>query len=402
MKLITVIMEDRRKLLAGVAAVALAAGLGGVLIGRSTAPQGGTDVSVSAKAGEAEEGHAEEEGHGREGFVEMTPARLQASGIRMTRIEAGSLASEIIAQATVAAPPEGQALLTARADGAVVRINKRLGDPVGAGETVALLESRQAAALIAERNAAVARERAAHASWSREERLFRQRVTSREALEAARAAHDATEIEVSRAEVAVQTAGVTGNGRYLAVRSPISGRITEVDTQLGAYVSAGAELFNVADPRRVQIDAAVPAADAQRIRPGDRAVVELPGGATVEAVVRSSTPALNRESRAATVVLQPLGTPAGLTQGQAVRVRIVPQGSVTRGIVLPEAAVQQVEGRDVVFVQVQGGFQATPVTVGQRTGARAEILEGLRPGLVVVTEGAFVLKSQLGASEAEH
>jgi membrane fusion protein, heavy metal efflux system len=400
MKLITII-EDRRKLLAGVAAVALVAGLGGVLIGRSMAPEGGTDVSVTAKAEEGEEGHAEEEGHGREGFVEMTPARLQASGIRTTRIEAGSLASEIIAQATVAAPPEGQALLTARADGAVVRINKRLGDPVGAGETVALLESREAAALLAERNAAVARERAAHASWSREERLFRQRVTSREALEAARAAHDATEIEVSRAEAAVQAAGVTG-GRYLSVRSPISGRITHVDTQLGAFVSAGAELFNVANPARVQIEAAVPAVDAQRIRPGDRAIVELPNGATAEAVVRSSTPALNPESRAATVVLQPAGTPAGLTQGQAVRVRIVPRGSVATAIVLPEDAVQQVEGRDVVFVQAEGGFQAVPVTVGQRSGGRAEILEGLRPGLVVVTEGAFVLKSQLGASEAEH
>jgi cobalt-zinc-cadmium efflux system membrane fusion protein len=401
MKLFTIV-EDRRKLLGGVAAVAVVAALGGVLIGRSTAPQSTTDVSVSAKAEEGEEGHAEEEGHGREGFVEMTPARLQASGIRTTRIEAGSLASEIIAQATVAAPPEGQALVTARADGAVVRINKRLGDPVTAGETIALLESREAAALIAERNAARARERAAHASWSREERLFRQRVTSREALEAARAAHDATEIEVRRAEVAVQAAGVTGDGRSLAVRSPISGRITEVNSQLGAFVSAGAELFHVADPRRIQIDAAVPAADAQRIRPGDRAIIELPNGATVEAAVRSSTPALNPESRTATVVLQPAGTPAGLTQGQAVRVRIVPRGSVTQAIVLPEEAVQQVEGRDVVFVQVEGGFQAVPVTVGQRSSGRAEITEGLKPGQVVVTQGAFVLKSQLGASEAGH
>ncbi|HEY5722376.1 MAG TPA: efflux RND transporter periplasmic adaptor subunit [Allosphingosinicella sp.] len=401
MKLIT-IMEDRRKLLGGVAAVAILALLAGILIGRSTAPQGATGVEVSAAAEAGEEDHDQEEGHGREGFVAMTPARLQASGIRTARIEPGSLASEIIAQANVTAPPEGQAMLTARADGAVVRINKRLGDPVGAGETVALLESREAAALIAERNAAAARERAAHASWSREQRLFQQKVTSREALEAVQAAHDASEIEVRRAEVAVRTAGVTGDGRYLAVRSPISGRITHVDTQLGAYVSAGAELFNVADPRRVQIDAAVTAADAQRISPGDRAIVELPNGATLEAVVRSSTPALNPESRAATVVLQPAGTPAGLTQGQAVRVRIVPRGGVATGIVLPEVAVQQVEGRDVVFIQAAGGFQAVPVTVGRRSAGRVEILEGLKPGLTVVTEGAFVLKSQLGASEAEH
>ncbi|MGQ0589779.1 MAG: efflux RND transporter periplasmic adaptor subunit [Sphingosinicella sp.] len=390
---LTEVTQDRRKVFATVAAMILIAGVGGVLIGRSL--DSGEPATATVEKGE-------EEGHAREGFVEMTPTRLAASGIRTTRLEAGSLSAEIIAQATVAAPPEGQALLTARADGAVVRINKRLGDPVAAGEVVALLESRDAAGFVAERNAAAARERAAHAAWQREERLFRERITARQDLEAARASHDAAEVELGRAEAAVRAAGVTGNGRHLAVTSPISGRITEVDTQLGAYVAAGAELFNVADPRRIQIDAAVPAVDAQRIRPGDRALVELPSGGTVEAVVRSATPSLHPESRAATIVLQPAGTPAGLTQGQAVRVRIIPRGSAIRTIVVPEEAVQQVEGRDVVFVQVRGGFQAMPVSIGQRSNGRVEILEGLRPGLVAVTEGAFVLKSQLGASEAEH
>ena len=130
---------------------------------------------------------------------------------------------------------------------------------------------------------------------------------------------------------------MTGGGRQLAIRSPISGRITEVDTQLGAYVTAGAELFNVSDPRRIQIDAAVPVGDAQRIRPGDRAQIELPNGGLVEASVRSVTPALDAQSRAATVVLQLNGAPGGLTQGQAVRARITPRGSQQRGIVLPEA-----------------------------------------------------------------
>ena len=393
------IIEDRKKPLAIAAGVAALLAVGAVVIATTGDDASETEVSVTAEKGAEEEG---EEGHGREGFVEMTPARIAASGIQTTRIEAGSLGAEIIAQATVAAPPEGQALVTARADGAVVRINKRLGDPVGAGETIALLESREAAAFVAERNAASARAQAARAAAARERRLFRERITARQDLEAAEATRAEAEAELQRTQAAVRAAGVTGNGRYLAVRSPISGRITEVDTQLGAYVSAGAELFHVSDPRRVQIDAAVPAVDAQRIRPGDRAIVELPDGGSVEAVVRSTTPSLNLESRTATIVLQPAGMPASLTQGQAVRVRIVPRGSVTtQAIVLPEEAVQQVEGRDVVFVQAEGGFQAAPVTVGQRTGGRVEIVEGLRPGLVIVTRGAFVLKSQLGASEAD-
>ena len=386
-------LTDRNRLTAGIAAAVLVAGVGGVLVGRSMS-------DAPPPAAQTEEAEGEE--HGREGFIPMTAQRLAASGISVERVEPGSLLSEIIAQASVTAPPEGQALLTARADGAVVRINKRLGDPVGAGETVALLESREAAAFVAERNAAAARAQAARAAAAREQRLFNAKITARQDLEAAVAARQTAEAELQRANAAVSAAGVTGGGRYLAVRSPISGRITEVDTQLGAYVSAGAELFNVSDPRRIQVDAAVPVTDAQRIRPGDRAVIELPNGGLVDAAVRSVTPALDPQSRSATAVLQLSGAPGGLTQGQAVRVRITPRGSLANGIVLPEDAVQQVEGRDVVFVQVKGGFQAVPVSVGSRSGGRVEILDGLNAGQTVVTEGAFVLKSQLGASEAEH
>lgn len=386
-------LNDRNRLWAGVAATALLAGVGGVLIGRS--------MSDAPAAVEEHEEGGESEEHTREGFVPMTADQIAASGIGTERIEAGSLTAEVLAQATVTAPPDGQALLTARADGAVVRINKRLGDGVGAGETVALLESREAAAFIAERSAAAARAQAARAAAVREQRLFNAKITARQDLEAAIAARRTAEADLQRADAAVRAAGVTG-GRYLAVRSPINGRITEVDTQLGAYVAAGAELFNVSDPRRIQINASVPVTEAQRIQPGDPAKVELPNGGIVEAVVRAVSPALDPLSRAAAVVLQMNGAPGGLTQGQAVRVRITPRATLERGIVLREEAVQQVEGRDVVFVQVNGGFQAVPVRIGHRSGGRLEIISGLRPGQTIVTEGAFVLKSQLGASEAEH
>src|SRR3546814_16360662 len=72
------------------------------------------------------------------------------------------------------------------------------------------------------------------------------------------------------------------------------------------------ELFNVANPNRIQIDAFVPSTDAQRIRPGDQARIELAGGGVIDARVRSTTPSLDPESRAAPVVLTPLGTHAAI------------------------------------------------------------------------------------------
>lgn len=395
--------NNRKQLLAAVGGVALMVGVGGVILGRTIFAPEAQPATAEAPKAAAEGEAAAEAGHGPEGFIAMPPARIQAVGVKTETVSAGTLGGEVIAQATITAPPEGRAALTARADGAVVRINKRLGDPVSAGETVALIESRDAGTIAAERSAAAARAQAARAAYARERRLFDAKITARQDLEAAQAAAAAADAELQRTQAAVSAANVSGNGRYLAVTSLISGRITEVETRLGAYVLAGAELFEVADPRRIQIEAAVSPADAGRIRAGDPAVVELPGGGTVEAVVRSATPSLNAESRTATVVLSPSGTPAGLAQGQAVRVRITPRGAPADGrIVLPEDAVQSIEGRDMVFVQTKGGFQATPVSVGGRSGGRAEIIGGLKAGSVVVVSGAFVLKSELGASEAEH
>lgn len=385
--------DNRSKLLAGGAGLALVAALGGVMIGKSMAPDAPAAAPAAPEAKQAAASDA----------VTMSAEQIAASGIAIETVGSGSILTEILAPATVTAPPEGQALVTARADGAIVRINKRVGDPVGAGETIALLESRQAASFMAERNSAAAKAIAARAAASREQRLFSAKVTARQDLEAAIAGARTAEAELQRAEAAVRTAGVVGNGRYLAVRSPIGGRMTKVDTQLGAYVLAGAELFNVANPRLIQINAAVPAPQAQSLQPGDPAKIELPLGGIADAIVRSISPSADPQTRSVAVVLQLTGTPGGLRQGQAVRARITPRNSKMTGMILPEEAVQQVEGRDVVFVRTPNGFRAQSVSVGERSGGRVEILSGIQAGQQIATTNVFPLKAELakGAGEGE-
>lgn len=389
---------NKTKLIAGVAIAALVLGGGGVMLGRTLfAPTAATAPVAGAEHGKEEK----EEGH-VEGLIEMDAARAKAAGIVTEVTQAGGLGSEIIAQGVVAAAPDGEAVLTARADGAVTRITKRLGDSVAAGETIAYLESRDASMIAAERSTANARAIAARSAYVREKRLFDARVTARQDLEAAQAVLAEAEAEVRRTQSAANAARISGDGRFLAVTSLISGRITKSDATLGSYVTAGAELFRVSDPRKIQINASVLPADARRIRAGDRAVIELLGGETVNATVRSATPSLDPESKTATIVLAPEGV-GQLTPGQGLRVRIVPAGAApTSMISLPEEAVQTVEGKEVVFVQTAKGFQATTVVTGQRGGGRIEIIDGLKPGVVVATKGAFLLKAEIGKGEAEH
>lgn len=387
--------NNRNKLIAGVAVAALVLGGGGIMLGRTMfAPE-----TTAAAAAPAEE--AEEEGH-VEGQILMEETRAKAAGIVTEALQSGGLGAEILAQGVVASTPEGEAVLTARADGAVVRISRQLGDFVRAGESVAVMESRDAASIAAERSSASANLALARSTYAREKKLFDAKVTARQDLEGAQAALAAAEAEARRSQSAASAAKVSGDGRTLGVISLISGRVTKADAKLGSYVLAGTELFRVSDPNRIQINASVLAADARRIKPGDTAVIELLGGETVTAVVRSATPSLDPDSKTATIVLSPQGI-GGLTAGQGLRARIKPRGGGDSALIaLPEEAVQTVEGKEVVFVKTTKGYQATTVVTGKRGGGRIEIVDGLKPGAVVVTKGAFMLKAELGKGEAEH
>ncbi|HMS20371.1 MAG TPA: HlyD family efflux transporter periplasmic adaptor subunit, partial [Sphingorhabdus sp.] len=136
-----------------------------------------------------------------------------------------------------------------------------------------------------------------------------------------------------------------------------SGNIPKADATLGTYVSAGPDLSRVPHPRKIQINPLVLPADAQRVQPGDRAVIELLGGETVTATVRAATPSLDPESKTATIVLVPDGS-GQLIPGQGLRVRIMPgNAAASSSIGIPEEAVQSVEGKDVVFVKTARAFK---------------------------------------------
>lgn len=383
-------LTNKQRLLAGAAATVLVLG-GGYAVWSMTR---GADAAPEAAAGA-------EEAHGAGEALEMDAARIQAAGIVLAPVGSGSLSAEIVAQGTVAGTPRGEAVLAARADGVITGVSLRLGDSVRAGQTVALIESREASAIAAERATAQARLTAARQALAREQRLFDAQITARQDLEAAQTVLAEAEAEARRTSSAAAAARVSRDGRSTGVVSPISGRVTVSNATLGAFVSAGTELFRVADASEIQIQASVSADDANRIAPGDRASISLPEG-EVQATVRSITPGVDAQSRAATVLLNVSGV-GGLRPGQAIAVRIYTRDAATPdGVSVPEEAIQTVEGREVVFVRSASGFTAVPVIVGQRSAGRAQITSGLRAGQTVATRNAFLLKAALGAGEVEH
>ena len=327
---------------------------------------------------------------------------LTASSIEIEAVQFGA-ATELVFPATVAAAPSASARIDARASGVVRSVNKTLGDYVRRGEPIARIESADAAGLAAQVAAARARVNELSALYDRERRLFEANVTARQDLEAAQANLQVARSELSRAQAASAAAGVSGDGRSLAVTSPISGQITSAPIVLGSYVSAGEEMFQIVNASGLQVQVALPASDAARIRPGDEATLEFGEEREIGGRVRSITPALDPESRSATAIISLARAVPGLQPGAFLQARIRPSGETdATSISVPESAVQMVEGREVVFVRTRTGFRATPVVTGSRSGGRIVIESGLQNGQRIATENAFLLKAELGKEEAEH
>ncbi len=335
--------------------------------------------------------------------LQMPESYLTLMNIAVEPVSVGDLGAEIQAPGAVVAATNGQATVTARAAGTLARVNRKLGDEVKAGEILAIVASREAAAMAAE--SAIARSRAdlARSVLQREQRLYNQKVTPRQDLESAEAAFTAAEAEATRAQATAAAAGLSSDGRTLAVTSPIAGRVTSANAVVGTYVDPATELFRVADPRFVLIEAAVPASEARRIKAGDTARVTAGSGDPLQATVVSVTPTLSERTRSATATLSLAEEQAMPAPGELVQVVIKTSADGATGIVVPDEAVQKVDGHDAAFVRTENGFRVVPVVVGVRSGHRAAILSGLKAGDTVATRNAFLLKAEVakGAEDEE-
>ena len=72
-----------------------------------------------------------------------------------------------------------------------------------------------------------------------------------------------------------------------------------------------------------------------------------------------------------------------------------------RALVVPEDAVQNLEGQKVVFISDEEGvFSARIVETGERVESGIVVTRGLQPGERIVVKGSFTIKSELTKSSA--
>src|SRR5580765_8420175 len=192
---------------------------------------------------------------------------------------------------------------------------------------------------------------------------------------------------------------------YSELRSPIAGFITDRPLYPGEMASTAAPLLTVMDLSQVIAKAHIPQSDALQLHKGDAATISLAGlEKPISGKVSLISPALDPNSTTVEVWVQAPNADQQLRPGTTAQIAITTQ-TVKDALVVPAAALLNAKGDEAQVMVVDGQSQAhsREVKTGIQSGQQVQIVSGLKPGEVVVTEGAYGLpdKTKVKVEKAE-
>jgi len=283
------------------------------------------------------------------------------------------------------------ATIAAEVEGRITGIRIEEGRPVDAGSVVIEIDparralGRDAArANLARAQATLKRE---HSATARQRKLGQQSIASADRLEEAetnllmaQANHDAKQADHAAAERALADA---------EVRAPFTGHIAQRQVQLGQFVQKGEPLFELVALDPLEVEFSVPELDANRVREGQQAWVEVNSmqGQRFAARVTFVSPTVAPDTRTLRLRAQLENADRELRPGLFARVDL---GVARREGVLmvPEQSiVQRASGASIFTIDDADRVSRVPVTTGVVRDGWVEVRGALLEGERLVVQG---------------
>lgn len=186
-------------------------------------------------------------------------------------------------------------------------------------------------------------------------------------------------------------------GKSLELKAPIEGRITERKSTVGEHIGKETEIYTISDPTDLWVLAEVKERDIGAVQVGQETsftALAYPGETFHGKVVLLGN-RVETESRTLEVRIEVNNADGRLKPGMFADVEIVTT-AIKDVLVISDQALQTLEDEQIVFVALsETKFEKRIVKVGLEQHGRVQITEGIKEGEHVVTEGSFILKSEL-------
>ena len=294
--------------------------------------------------------------------------------------------------------------VAARISGPVNQMNVDVGDRVGRGAVLAVLDRERLSlerdryeALVKQRSAELASVRASlqkrtlelkRLEGIRKSAAFSQARYQDTVQDVAKQRSDVAEMraQLLQAESQLKRADVDlQDGEILA---PYPGVVSAKHTEVGAYLNVGSPVVTLINDRDIEIEVDIPSNRLGGLASGTSLRLTLDDGSAHKAVVRALIPDENPRTRTRPVRLVPrfVDLKKPLATNQSVTVH-VPIGAARTVTTVSKDAIVRRSGDVLVFVVRDGNGQPQPVTLAESVGNRFVVTSGLKAGDRVVVRG---------------
>jgi cobalt-zinc-cadmium efflux system membrane fusion protein len=349
--------------------------------------------------------------HEEENLVRLTDAEMKNMELDIATAGPGRLQVDLRFPAEILVNADQMANVVARLTGIVRNVKKNLGDTVKKGEVLAVIESRELADARASFHAAQGRFNLAQSICSREERLWKKKITSEQEYLDAKQTLAEARIELESAKQKLLALGFASNFLEALphdpdeslteydITAPFDGKVIKKDITIGEELKEDSVAFIIADLSTVWVDLSIYQKDLPFVREGQNMLIaagrDIPD---TKGKISYISPVINEETRTAIARII-LPNPGGHWRpGLFVTAQFIGEGIPVKTLIT-KSAIQNLEDKTCVFIYHPGeGFEPQEITIGLTNKTHAEIISGLKAGQRYVAKGAFDLKAKIVTS----
>ncbi len=329
-------------------------------------------------------------------------------GVRLEEVQTDTLRKFIEAPATIDYDARTHARLAPRAAGTVVEVLRDLGDTVEAGDVLIVLEAPALGAAKSELLQAAAHVGLWEQNSQRERALLEKGLsTKRETLDAetqlvesqialASASQRLANLGLTPEQVsAVQEQGETSP--LLNITAPFAGVVVGLETVLGESASPLQPIISVADTSQMWVFVDVDQEKIRLVEKGQPVLLTVNSwaGETMGGRVTWISSEVDPQTRTVKVRAE-FANPAGMLRAKSFCTARIVSRDESLAVLVPKDAVQWEGCCNVAFVRNSPTeFAPRKLRLGYDTGDYYEVLSGMSGGEAVVTQGSFLLKTEL-------
>lgn len=346
----------------------------------------------------------EEHKTGQNEIIRFDEAQIKQAGIVIEPAEPRLIGSLTKLNGEIKFNEDRTAHVVPRLAGIVESVPADMGQQVKKGDVLAVIASTQLAELRSELLGAQKRRELATITYEREKKLWEEKISSEQDYLQAQERYSEASIALQNVTQKLSALGATSNttdklSQY-ALRAPFDGMVVEKHIAQGEAVKEDTNVFTVSDLSTVWAEVFVPAQDLDKVRVGEKALVQATAmGSSAEGTITFVSSLFGEQTRTAKARVTLKNPNMAWRPGLFVNIDLINSESEVAVAVLSDA-IQSIEERPTIFVQVAGGFIPQTVVLGRSDGKYSEIVEGIKAGTPYAAAGSFVIKAEQGKSAA--